>query len=246
MSIHIRLLFIFMISVSIMYGQQSTDEEYIDSAIAKNSLAVINTILRNDSLTALDIKSIYHHEIIIGKYIGNMTYQQIVTWPNKPANYESYKRNDSTLYECIKYVQLNKKYFRIVDDKWKGDDNYWEPNRYWIYRIQMKYSDSYEAKEIEYDLDFKEFMREYDIDMESKGLDCDTYITNITTGRSGDFYKEVYSEDEIKTWVPECKEARRKFRIGKKKILEKYQYAPFTKSLQDIDESFIVVYHSIC
>lgn len=229
-----------------MYGQQSTDEVFYDSANAKNSLLVINTILRKDSLDALDIKSIYYHEIIIGRYIGNMTYQQIVLWPKKTTNYENDKQNDPTFNECIKYIQRNKAYFRVVDDHWKGDDNYWEPNRYWIYRIQMKYSASYEAKEIEYDLDFKDFIREFDIDGESKGLDCETYIKSITTGSHGDIYKEVYSEDEIKTWVPECKEARRKFRIGKNKLLEKYQNAPFTKSLQDIDESVVVVYHSIC
>jgi hypothetical protein len=145
----------------------------------------------------------------------------------------------------VGYVQANQGRFRVVDDNWKGEENFCEPNRYWLERVNRTFPNSPEGKEIEFHLDFDEFIRRFDIDKGAKEKSCEQYV-NEELKKSGDGYREVYSLDQLKQWIPKCEQARKNFDIGKKKLLEKFQNAPFTKKLQEIDQTIIVVFYHVC
>lgn len=54
------------------------------------------------------------------------------------------------------------------------------------------------------------------------------------------------SDARIDRWLPECIRNREKFEAKRTRLLERYNRAPFTRRLRDIDVSTIVVFHSVC
>ena len=156
----------------------------------------------------------------------------------------AYCGDSSLKAECVLYIQTYRARFRVVDDAWKGEDNFWEPNRFWIEEAKKSFPGSQEALEIEFDLDFKEFIRQFNIDEEAKGKTCQEYYDEDLKDNLD--AHEVYSKEEIARWPEECEHTRYEFTRGRLQILQKYKYAPYTKILQDIDITTIVVFHSVC
>ena len=158
------------------------------------------------------------------------------------------ERDSSTASQCMEYVRANRTRFRIVSDGWGGEDNFWEPTDFWLTRISASFPASEERNIIAFDLDFKEFIRQYDIDEEAKGMSCESYIDGLLKedeDGEGPPYRDNYTDAEIDKWVPECVQNREKFEAGRKRILEKYGLAPFTKLLRDIDVTTIVIFHRV-
>lgn len=226
-------------------GQSVFDRDIPSQDDVRASLDVTRRLAGQNHLTANEMLQIYYAEMEIGRCVWGISPR--ITDPQLIQELKIFGRyvDSSMAAEGARYVQTNQERFRVVDDGWKGEENFWEPNRYWLERVQRSFPNSPEANEIEFDLDFKLFVRRFDIDETAKGKSCEQYV-NKQLKESGDIYKEVYSEDELKQWIPRCEQARNEFVIGKKRLLEKLRNAPFTKRLQEIDQTTIVVFYSVC
>jgi hypothetical protein len=207
------------------------------------SLQIVKKITKTKKLTASEILQIYKAEKKISRCVWSetpdaITEQQIHMSVCSMADVK-------VLAECFLYVQTNSSRFKMVPDNFRGDENFWEPNRYWLERINKIVPHSQESKEIEFDLDFNEFIRHFDINEEEKGKSCKQHV-NEELKADRDMFEDVYTEDDFKQWIPECEQARKNFEIGRRKLLKKFQNAPFTKKLKDIDKTTIVVFHHVC
>ncbi|OGP66920.1 MAG: hypothetical protein A2W27_08820 [Deltaproteobacteria bacterium RBG_16_44_11] len=205
--------------------------------VLESSLQIVKKISLIKQPTAMEILHIYKAEQAISGCIWGEPSKTITT--NQSFNCAA---DTKVRAEIILYVRTNQSRFKVVEDGFKGEYNFFEPNRYWLDRINESFPNSPESKEIEFDLDFNEFMREFDIYKKAKGQSCEQHIKQ--SFKEG--WYTIYTKDFIKQWIPECEQARKDFRIGRKKLLEKFQNAPFTKKLQDIDETTIVIFHSEC
>lgn len=58
--------------------------------------------------------------------------------------------------------------------------------------------------------------------MDALGKTCEQYIQENLETYGNEYYREVYSEDGIKQWIPECRKVRDEINAGKKQILDKY------------------------
>ncbi len=226
-------------------GSNIFNMEMPDKNEVASSLKVAKESSYKKYLAAPDILRIYIAERNIGKHVlgipldlQDTLVKDIVKWGWQ------WKDPDLTL-ECVNYIRANTPRFREVSDGWKGESNFWEPNRYWLEEIIKSFPDSPERKEIEFDLDFKEFIRQFDVDVQAKGKSCEQYYAKLLK-EHGDIYRELYSQVEIDGMVPNCKKNRVKFISGRKMLLEKYGTAPFTKKLRNINPTIIVVFYSIC
>ncbi len=179
---------------------------------------------------------IYRAEEAIGAYSIGIPLTAPDTLIAKMAYFNTELRS-----KCAKYVRENLNRFQEVDDGWKGEENYWEPNRYWLDKIIKLYPDSYERKEIEWDFEYKAFIRQFSFDEEAKGKMCEEYY-HASELR----YKEVYSEKEIDEAISSCRELRARFQSGRAVLLKKYGDLPFTKKLRDIEVTTVVLHLGTC
>jgi hypothetical protein len=226
-------------------GYNIFDMEMPDKNEVASSLKVAKDSSKKKYLTAPDILCIYTAERNIGKYVLGIPLDLQDTLVKDILKRDwQWKDPDLTL-ECVNYIRANKPRFREVSDGWKGESNFWEPNRFWLEEIVKSSPDSPERKEIEFDLDFREFIRQFDVDEQAKGKSCEQYYDELLK-EHGDIYRELYSQVEIAGMVPNCKKTREKFISGRKMLLDKHGTVPFTIKLRDIDPTIIVVLYSIC
>lgn len=210
----------------------------------KSSLETLERIPLSESLTAGDILSIYKAEVTVSRCVWKGTPGMQSPEGVEPPINSWY--GDSTLgSECLMHVQRHLNRFRVVEDGWKGEYNFMEPGRYWDSLAQRLYPNSPEASEISFDLDFKDMIRAFDIDLGSAGKTCEEHCRDVLHDRT-EMYLEAYTQQEIDTWPAECTAARERFEKERSALLRKHGNAPFTKLLRDIDITTIIVYHSVC
>jgi hypothetical protein len=214
-------------------------------AVVRASLRTVAGEHPEPILTPKKILALYEAEKVIGKYIQEIS--PAISDSALSQFLSGYKpiKDSSLAFQCVVYVRSHQSRFREVSDGWKGEENFWEPNDYWLTRITELFLSATERNIIAFDLDVKVFIRQFDVDVEAAGKSCEAYISGLLLeGRDG--YKDVYSDDEINGWIPECIKNRETFEAGRTRLLEKYGRAPFTKRLKDIDVTTVVVYHSVC
>jgi hypothetical protein len=227
-----------------LYGQQSIfDRPFPSNAQIKTSLAVLQRISSFKRLTVKEILEVYVSEKVVGRCIwSEYSGPPSLAGSTAPINWQFV---DSALgTKCLLYVQEHKDRFRVVGDGWKGEDNFVEPNRYWDSVAQHLSPNSPATNEISFDLDFKDLIRRYHIDLDAAGKTCDQYSKEIF--QNADAYLEVYSWQEMQKWPAECAQTRDNFERERGEMLNRYGNAPFTNILRDIDTTTIVVFHSVC
>jgi len=224
-------------------GHNIFDREIPSQKDVEAGLEIAKRISVLDQLTPMDMLQLYKAEKKIGRCVWGISPRATDLTIEQQISISGCGVDSKTAAECVRYVQANQGRFRVVEDNWKGEENFCEPNRYWLERVYRTFPNSPEGKEIEFHLDFNEFIRHFDIDKSAKEKSCEQYV-NEELKKSG--YREVYSPDELKQWIPKCEQARKNFEIGKKRLLEKFQNAPFTKKLQEIDQTIIVVFYHVC
>lgn len=204
----------------------------------------LRTVMKISNIThpaAKEILQIYKAEKVIGKCVWYMTTEPITE--QQMIKHFNCSADTKVITDIVRYIRTNQARFQVVDDGFKEEYNFCEPNRYWLDRIKKTFPDSLERTEIEFDLDFNEFIRQYDIDEDAKGQSCEQYVKK-SWKEGQDAYREAgYS---VEGWIPECKQVRKNFQTGRKKLLKKYQNSPFIKKLQNIDKTTIVVFHHVC
>lgn len=210
----------------------------------ESCLETLRQVPLSESSTARDILSIYKAEVIVGRCVWKGTPGMASPEGVEPPINSWYV--DSTLAsECLRYVQSHLTHFRVVEDGWKGENNFMEPSRYWDSLAQRLFPNSPEANEISFNLDFKDMIRTFDIDLGAAGKTCEEHCRDVLHDDAG-IYLEVYTQQEIHAWPAECTATRERFEKERSALLRKYGNTPFTKVLQDIDITTIVVYHSVC
>ncbi len=242
------ILLVFIGLQSILYAQQSIyDAQIPDKMEIKSSLQLIQETSVKSELTAQEMLQVYKAEVIISKSVGAWRSGSIIPDGLDSLWWRWGRVVDSTQsMACIAHIRKNYKLYRLVDDVWKGEENFLEPNRYWSEQLQNIFPDSPEAKEVAFDLDFKDFIRQYYIDVDAKGKSCEKYYKEFIKEYGDQFKDTGYTDEEMKQWAPECEKVRESFKNCKKLLLDKYHNAPFTKILFDIDVTTIVLHLSIC
>ncbi len=208
------------------------------------SLETVEKLGSKQTLTADDILQLYYAEKRIGHSVWGPSAKDSVWNPVDAVASHRYYSDSTISRRCVEYIRRNHGRFRIVQDGWKGDDNFWEPAGYWLQVARKLYPDSDQVNEIEFDLAFKDFIRRFTILEEVSGKSCRQYHKDIVESRI-ELYRAVYSKEEILHWPEECEQARAEFERGRKELLLKVGNAPFTKRLRDIDPTSIVVHHSL-
>ena len=232
---------------SLTLAQQSKFDQVmpsINSVVL--SLNALDTLLQKSDLTNKDFLQVFYAEKTVGRCIwwlsSRMTGDTELIRQRKMFGF----LNDTLLMnKCIAYVSAHKDRLKVVDDGWKGEDNFYEPTNYWLLRALSKYPDSTQTKEIEFNLDFNELVRQYDIQDDFIGKTCEQCVKDELE-MGGEELRKNYSEDDIKQWVPNCKGVRKQFEEQRAALLEKYHNAHFTKKLRDINITTIVVFHGTC
>ncbi|MCX6142703.1 MAG: hypothetical protein NTZ35_05735 [Ignavibacteriales bacterium] len=220
-------------------GFNAFDREIPASEEVRSSLEVANRLAAKNELTAIEMAQIYFAEKTVGRSVWG------------PTNYRSRSDVDAVIFsqfldttlgnQCLRYIRMWRDRFQVVDDHWKGEENFWEPTLYWAEQAEKHFPGSMEAKEIAFDLEFKGFMSGFDIDEDAKGKTCEQYYKDNLEN-----YLDNFSKEEIDTWPSSCESIRRQFIRGRSELLRKYKNAPFTKVLQDIDPTTVVETHSSC
>jgi hypothetical protein len=208
------------------------------------SLELAQKLSVRPRLTATEFLNLYYAEKKIGRCVWGPS-PRFKDPELRDARLIGYCRDSILSERCVNYVKANRSRFRVVDDEWKGENNFWEPTDVLLKRVKRAYPNSPEALEIEFDLEFNQFIRRFYIDPSARGKSCDQYCEELLED-AGDMYREVYSAEEISRWPSECASTRDEFEAGRKWLLDKYKNAPFTKKLQEIDVTTIVVLHSVC
>ena len=221
-----------------LLGQTIHDAIFVDRNQAESCLRAAQSPSAQQPKSAADFLKIYRTEEAIGRFSVGIPPGTPDTLAAKLGYFHTELKS-----RCAKYVHENLNRFQEVDDGWKGESNYWEPNRYWLDKIIMLYPDSYERKEMEWDLEYKAFIRQFFFDEEARGKTCEEYYHDPERREA---YKEVYSEKEIDEAIPSCRELRARFQSGRAALLKKYGDLPFTKKLRDIDVTTVVLYLSTC
>ncbi|HUI31273.1 MAG TPA: hypothetical protein VLX91_13775 [Candidatus Acidoferrales bacterium] len=234
---------------------QSQHLQFFDDGIP--TTAVVVECLKNikshpsELINCNNLVDLYKAEINIGKYTRNYflnpdSSKGFISLYNSHFNERLHGRDSLVLIECLSHIRKNKNLYREVNDGWKGEENFWEPSQAWYQRLKQISNSCEGIQEIKFDLEFKDFIRPFDIDPDVKGKSCEQYYKELIE-KYGDQYRDSgYTDEDMKKWAPECEEMRQEFRNGKKALLEKYHNAPFTKILQDIDETTIVIFISVC
>jgi hypothetical protein len=231
-------------ATAISQGHSISEEEIPTSQIATLALQIANKINSATLPTPKEMLEAYYSEITIGRCVWGLSPGITDSVLIRELKMFSHLRDSTIGYDLVSYVQTHKDRFVVIDDGFKGEENYWEPNSYWLQRIKSEYPGSTEGYEIEFDLDFASLMRRYRPDPDALGKTCSEYVTQ-DLAQHRDSYLEVYSEDDFKQWIPQCDTIRKIFQTLKMNILQKYAFAPFTQKLQDIDSTTIVPFHSV-
>jgi len=221
-----------------LLGQTIHDAIFIDREQAESSLRAAQSPSAQQPKSAADFLKIYRTEEAIGRFSLGIPPGTPDTLAAKMGYFDTELRS-----RCAEYVRENLNRFQEVDDGWKGESNYWEPNRTWLDEIIRLYPDSYERKEMEWDFEYKAFIRQFSFDEEARGKTCEEYYHDPARR---EVCKEVYSEKEIDEAIPSCRELRAKFQSGRAVLLKKYGDLPFTKKLRDIEVTTVVLYLSTC
>jgi len=221
-----------------LLGQTIHDAIFVDRKQVESSLRLAQSLSAQQSRSAADFLKIYRAEEAIGAFIIGIPPGTPDTLHVKMGYFHTELKT-----QCVKYVRENLNRFQEVDDGWKGESNYWEPNRQWLDKIIRRYPDSYERKEIEWDFEYKAFIRQFSFDEEARGKTCEEYYQDPERREA---YQEVYSEKEIDEANPSCRELRAKFQSGREALLKKYGNLPFTKKLRNIDVTTVVLYLGTC
>lgn len=237
---------IFFLLVSTMIAQQSKFDMDISSMEeVQASLETANRLASKDKLTMDEIHLIYFAEKQIGRCVWGVSERDSSLFGKQHIAAHNYYSDRTITEQCLQYVLKNRSRFRVVGDGWKGDNNFWEPTGFWAVEANKYYPNSIQSMEIEFDLEFKEFIRQFYIVEAAKGKTCQQYHEERLK-KFIDVYLDVYTREEINQWPAECEKVREKFIHGQSKLLKKFQNAPFTHILQDIDPTTIVVIHSVC
>ena len=232
-------------SSSPTFAQQSKFDRILPSKESVIiSLNTLNTILQKTDLTGEDILQIYYAERNVGRCVWGLSPKISDTALIHEMKMFGFLNDTSLMNKCILYICMHNDRFKVVDDTWKGEDNFWEPSRYWLLKAQSVYPDSIQTKKIEFDLDFNDLVRQFDIQDDFMGKTCEQCVKEELE-MDGEELRKDYSEDDIRKWTPNCMEVRKQFDGRRKILLKKYDNAPFTKILKDIDVTTIVVFHGI-
>lgn len=239
-------IFFLCLPMTFVLAQQSMfDVETPIQGNVEASLAVVNRLTSKGKLTADEIVLVYFAEKNIGKCVWGGSVSDSGLYGSQQSVAHNYFSDASVSQQCLLYVQRNRTRFRVVGDGWKGEGNFWEPTLYWVNQAKKDYPNSMQAMEIEFDCEFKDFIRQFHIDDEAKGKSCQQYFEEEFIANL-DMYLDAYSKEEIDQWPCECESVREEFIRGRSQLLERYKNAPFTKVLHDIDPSTIVVIYSVC
>jgi hypothetical protein len=221
-----------------LLSQTIHDAISVDRKQAESCLRLAQSPSAQHPRSAADFLKIYGVEEAIGAFAIGIPPGTPDTIAAKMGYFHTELRS-----RCAKYVGEDLNRFQEVDDGWKGESNYWEPNRYWLDEIIRLYPDSYERKEIEWDFEYKAFIRQFSFDEEARGKTCEEYYHDPERRKA---YQKVYSEKEIDEAIPSCRELRAKFESGRAALLKKYGNLPFTKKLRDIDVTTVILFLSTC
>lgn len=146
------------------------------------------------------------------------------------------------------YLSANAGRFRDVSDGWKGEDNTWEPNRALLEILTKRAPESAPRWEIEWDLDYKDFIRRftYDHSGSAKGKTCARYYDDYV--KSHGEIREAYSAGEIEERKADCEADRASYKKGLEKLLKKFNDKPVLPKLYDPDETNIIsdMYFGLC
>jgi hypothetical protein len=155
------------------------------------------------------------------------------------------QRNDIQI-ECAVYVKRHIDRFREVSDGWKGEDNTWEPNAFWPNYLKKQGHSGIEAREMEFDLTFKDFIRMYKFDKRAKQKSCRQYYENIVNAEP--LYLEIYTKEEIDSMPPSCEEQRKKFENGREELQHRFSDVPAVDKLRKIDPTTVISdkYFGLC
>lgn len=235
-----------LIPIFVTLGQQSKfDVDLPTVEDVRASLQMASALISKDRLSADEIRQIYFAEKKIGRCVWGVSERDSALYGSYRIGTPDYFSDRTVGEQCLLYIQKHRDRFKVVDDGWKGENNFWEPTRYWADQANRLYPNSMQAREIEFDLEFNEFIRRFNIVEDAKGKTCQEYHEE-DIGKSLDAYLDVYTMEEINQWPAECEQVREEFIRGKSQLLQKYKNAPFTKILKDIDPTTIVVMHSVC
>ena len=211
----------------------------------QHSLATTKAVAHLDSLAPSQILALYQAEVVIGKYIMGVPLSHNDNLPSYDFIMFGQRRDTLLVISCLNYVRKNRSGFRAIGDTILGEFSFFEPTSSWLHEIRQMCADCAEGEAIAFDLEFKEFVRSFDIDRNPSPKSCDQYYQDLL--KYDRQYRELYTKEEIDQWVPECNKRRAEFVIGKNRLLDKFKRAPFTKILQDLDERSIVIFkHAGC
>jgi hypothetical protein len=238
-------IFLACLSITVVLGQQSSFDRAIPTeSEVRASVQLATELATKHPLTATEILQIYSAEKIIGRVVWGVLGKDTVGFERPFIRPKRYFGDTTLTMQCALYVQKNLNRFRLVSDAWKGEEDFLEPNRFWFNRAIALDPNSVEATNIEFDLDFKDFIRRIDIDERAGGKTCQQYFDKLLA-KNRDTDLEEFSKEQIGRWPAECDSARTNFIRSRGRLLQMYNNAPFTKILQDIDPTTVVVFHSI-
>lgn len=191
--------------------------------------------------TASDIYLLYESEECLSNYIFGYA-------PNMPE--PSFTKlnisKTSSKYKCISYIRDNISRFREIHDNWKGEENLWEPNYYWLNVIKGKYPNSKERWTIEWSLAYKNFIRQFEFSKSAEGKTCDEYYEGFIKKKPE--YLEYYSKEEIASRKRDCELKRELYRKLFADLLDQYKDVPIEKKMYDVDEKSVIsnFYFGLC
>lgn len=202
--------------------------------------------LKNKKVKAVaDILALYEAEKSMGAFIRSLSVDisDSELFRHFQSDYWRGRDVDVDLYfDCIHYMRPSKARFRIVDDGWKGEANFWEPDTYWLDMIVKTYPDSIERWKIEWDIDYKNTVREFTFNPDAKGKSCEAFYMDII--KEWPEFKEFYSDTDISNIIKDCNEKRTKFGQRLNELSKKYEgksyITPHIKKLREIDPKTVV------
>jgi len=241
----VLLILLLCVATTVILSQQSIFDRAIPTeSEVRASVRLATELATKHPLTATEILQIYGAEKTIGRVVWGVFGKDTIGFERPFIRAKRYFDDTTLTMQCALYVEKNRNQFRLVSDAWKGEEDFLEPNRFWLNRAIALYPNSVETTNIEFDLDFKDFIRCIDIDERATGKTCQQYFDKLLA-KKREMYLEHFSKEEIDRWPTECDSARTHFIRSRGRILQKYNNASFTKILRDIDPTTVVVFHSI-
>jgi len=232
------------LTCSVFARQHSPYDQTIpDASEISASLELAMQLSIRIAPTAKELLQLYYAEKKIGRAVWGLS-PRYKGQDFPQLDLFSYCRDSTVAAQAVVYIRSNRNRFKVVDDGWKGEENFWEPTDDILLRLKQLYPHTIEAMEVEFDFEFNQFIRRFDIRSDAQGKTCDQYYKEELEN-NGDVIKQSYSDAEIAKWPAECATVREEFAARRKQLLDKYKNAPFTKVLFDIDVTTIVVHHSV-